>query len=72
MTEVKDLDVKTLEYVLSMVHEDYEATKDMYTYWKREESGVVAHVYGLQTHRFFKLTEKIRDLIREQQESNDS
>lgn len=76
MTEVKDLDAKTLEYVLSMVHREYENTKAMHTYWKKEKddlvSGMIAHVYGLQKHNLFRLTETIRNLIREQQESNDS
>lgn len=72
MTEVKDLDVKTLEYVLKVIEEQEEIHEACWkTYNKLEQKSNTRFALG-ELQADYEVRERINELIREQQESNDS
>lgn len=66
MTEVKDLDVKTLEYVVSMLDADIKTYKD---FFHKTDSQVKRNKYKATGNYIVFLRNEIKTLIEEQREA---
>lgn len=72
MTEVKDLDVKTLEYVRAFVKNERDFYKRGVDYAKEEKDKEDEIYWKSGAGALNMVINLINELIREQQESNDS